>query len=503
MLSFAIPAFAKDDSVVIYVCGRGTYDLVDANGNRLDDQRDIDRAAYIKEHTGPILKELAVAVTTGDYEDYIQSLVDAFAPIYEATILDKNGEVTDGSHCGWDYKTVPISLTTIGGVTGYVFYYDWRLSPLDIADQLNEYISRVLAKTGAKKIDLYARCYGVNVAMAYVSKSYNGEYGENGFIVKNMVHDTSGLAGYLLVGGLLSGSIVFDADKIDRFCTYYLNGSGIFDDPEMDALAAAFVSILNSAKVLGLTTDVIADIYNEIAPEVISRIALCSTYGRTLAYWAMMGEYYEEAIDTVFYTDELKAEYAGLIEKTDAYYDLLIKDKAYEDLLKELDAKGVKTAVFAKYGQITFPLFEDSEITGDIRGNVIDASYGATAVNYGSKLSDSYIELAKANGTAKYISPDKEIDASTCLFPDTTWFIKNIDHSNFPDRIGQLGSEFFKSNGTLTVWDSSLPQFMDYEKNYAEVEEAEKFSWSNNPLVNLFKMITAFFKMLASYIKGM
>ena len=43
-------------------------------------------------------------------------------------------------------------------------------------------------------------------------------------------------------------------------------------------------------------TDVIEDIYKKITPELISRLALCSTYGRTLAYWSMMGEYYEKAI---------------------------------------------------------------------------------------------------------------------------------------------------------------------------------------------------------------
>ena len=496
MFSMAVPAFAAEKVVTIYIAGRGTADLLDAEGNLLTNQSNIDRVSYIKDAAPAVVDQLAIALMTGRYDGYIQSLVDAFAPIYEDTILDKNGEISDGSHIEWDYKTAPIVLTKDYGIPAYPFFYDWRISPIEIADQLNHYIDRVMRATGAKKVNIYSRCYGVNVAMTYVTKSLQGEYP---FVLKHMVHDTPGLGGYLLVAGLLSGSIVFDADKIDRFVTYYLNGSELFDDPALEAFAAAMVSILNTAKVLGYGTEVIEDIYKNVCPELISRIALCSTYGRTLAYWAMMGEYYEEAMNTVFYTQELKDEYAGLIEKADEYYELLIKDNAYVDVLEALYDKGVRFAVFAKYGKVTFPLFEDSEITGDVRGTVIDASYGATAVEYGKTLSKDYIEAAKLNGTDKYISADLQIDASTCLFPDTTWFIKNIEHDNFPAKIAQLGKAFFDSDGTLTVWNSSLPQFMDYKTNYAEVEPDENFAWTNNPLKNLFRFLTAFIEFFGKY----
>lgn len=504
VFSLAVPAFAANSEkvVTVYVRGRGTAQLLDKDGNPLSDQRNIDRLGYLTEHMTPVLKELAAALITDDYSGYIDSFEEAFAPIYADNLLDKNGEVTDGSHIAWNYKTAKIESSEYLGVDSYQFFYDWRLSPLEIADQLKVYIERVMAATGASKVNLYARCYGVNVSMAYVAKCLRGDYGNGYFVVKHMVHDTSSLAGELLCAGLLSNHIVFDADKIDRFVNYYLSGSELFDDPLMDDFAAALVSILNSAKVLGLGIDAVVKIYEKVVPELISRLALCSTYGRTLCYWSLMGNYYEDAINTVFYTDELKAEYAGLIAKTDAYYNLVMKDEVYKDILKSLDKKGVKTAVFAKYGSITFPLFEDSEITGDVRGIVSDASYGATAMEYGKSFSDEYYVQAKLNGTDKYISPDLQIDASTCLFPDTTWFIKNIEHDNFTDTITKLGQEFFDSDGTLTVFTSSLPQFMDYSKNFAEVEPDENTNaWSSNPLKNLFRFLKALFNLLASLLR--
>lgn len=500
IFSLAVPAFAATEKVVnIYIPGRGTSPLVDKDGNRLDDQRDVDRMEYIKENMTPILEELAKAMVTDDYTDYIDAFVDAFAPIYEDTVLDKNGEASDGSHIQWDYKTAGIKQVNYLGIPAYMFYYDWRLSPIEIADQLDYYIGRVVKASGATKVNIYSRCYGVNVAMAYTTKSLNGDYGE--FIVNHMVHDTPGLAGYLLVAGLLSGDIVFDADKIDRFVNYYLNGEDLFDDPALEDFAVALVSILNTAKVLGFGVDVVDEIFEKVCPELISRLALCSTYGRTLCYWSLMGDRYKKAIDTVFYTDELKTEYEGLIAKADEYYELLIKDDAYEKVLLKLDEMGVKTAVFAKYGAISFPLFEDSEVTGDVRGTVVDASYGATAMEYGKTFSDEYVLEAKFKGTDKYISPDLQIDASTCLFPDRTWFIKNIEHDHFHERVTKLGQEFFDSDGKLTVWDSSLPQYMDYKTNFAQVEpENGGTDWTKDPIRNLFRFLTALVGLISSLI---
>lgn len=500
LFTVTVPAFAANEKIVtIYIAGRGTADYVDAEGNIVADQNKINRGEYIKEQAGPVLEELVKALATDDYSDYIDSFEAAFAPIYEKMLLDEDGNPANGVHITWDYKTAPIVATSETGIKSYVFKYDWRLSPIEVADQLDHYIKRVMSATNADKINIYSRCYGVNVAMTYVTRSLNGKYGD--FVVNHLFQDTPGLGGYLLVAGLLSGSIVFDKDKIDRFVTYYLEGSDIFEDPTLESFASALVSILNTAKLLGWGTEVIEKIYKNVTPELISRLALCSTYGRTLAYWAMMGEYYEEAMETVFYTDELKAKYSGLIEKADAYYDILIKDEAYKKVLLTLDSMGVKTAVVAKYGTITFPLFEDSEITGDVRGTVTQGSYGATAVDFHKTLSDKYIKNAEEAGTAKYISPDKQIDASTALFPDRTWFIKNIAHDCFPARIAQLGQEFFNSDGTLTVWNSSLPQYMDYETGLQEVVPSEKpvTSWTDNPFANLLK----FFTSLLNLLKGL
>lgn len=44
----------------------------------------------------------------------------------------------------------------------------------------------------------------------------------------------------------------------------------------------------------------------------------------------------------------------------------------------------------------------------------------------GDTLSEDYI----AGTTEKYVSVDKQIDASTCLFPENTWFLKGGNHDD-------------------------------------------------------------------------
>lgn len=508
LMSFAVPAFAAVESnlPVIYIVGKGNnqdYDICDAQGNILYDPNDLDAGAHIMDVAPPVLKELAKALVTGDYSVYIDSLVAATAVIYEDHVLDKNGEASNGTGIPWDYKNAPIEKKD----GYYYFYYDWRLSPVYIADQLDVYIERVLAETGASQVNVHCRCLGANFTAAYLSKSFYGEY-SHPFRVRNLLINTGGLAGYITLGSLLSGSIEFTPDTIDRFVTAFLDGGALFDDPMIASLAATAVSLMNSAEILDLGVDLVAKIYNDIAPELLPKLALCC-YGGYPSYWSMVSDkYYDKAKATIFSTPELQAEYKGFIEKIDEYHALLgdTNEKTgrplYEDLLLDLDKAGVGIAVVAKYGMANVPMFEGSEQTGDMRGTVEELSFGATGTDIGKTFSDDYLKEAQAKGIAKYISPDKTVDASTALFPDRTWFIKNIAHEIFPVEVDDICTLFFASDGKMTVCDSeTFPQYLDYVdgKVIADEGESKLMIWTNNVL----ELLSRFFKSLVGVIKSL
>ncbi len=527
-MAFAVSAANEAAIPVIYICGKnniGYYNTVEKRPTK--DPGSIDRLGTIKEAILPVVEELAGAMITDNYDKYVDSLVESIAPIYEEIVLTKDGTApaTSIPYNSLDANGNPVLKQNYNAVsTGprgedfrplkvHNFLYDWRLSCLEIAAELDKYIEAVCAKTGSSKVNIFGRCLGANVALAYVYETIDEE--NHPFRVKNLFLETPSNAGLISVGSLLSGSIVCEEDRVDQFMSYYVGTDGITKDEITDEFLAALVSVLNHATLLGMSADLVEDIINRIKDDLLPRLAL-ACYGAYPSYWNMVGdEFYDKAVAQIFNTPELKKDYAVFIAKTDAYHNALGRvDKAtglagYEKVI--LDAKNafdMNTAIHAKYGRMTAPLFEGSDITGDTRATATELSFGATATLIDEKFSDEYIAEAKANGTDKYISADKTVDASTCLLPETTWFTKYLNHDAFIYEYHALAKRFFDSDGTITVSTDELSQFMDYKDGKlvqntepAKGEDDNSASVEKNPFVifinffrRLFDFLTKLFK---------
>ncbi len=525
LLSFfspAVSAVTQEKLPIIYIVGKQNspvYKLdengdwaLDENGNRIqvDDVNrpmGMSREDYILTQVEPVLKELAPSLISGNYDAYINALIDSFAPVYEDAVLDENGEDPDG-RIDWDYSVQQPQIG-MGGFKYYYFRYDWRYSPYEIADDLNTFVEYVCEKEGVEEINIHARCYGSNVAAAYIAKSEAGFY-DAPFRVKNLVLNTTPVAGYIVVGALMSGSLKFEADTIDKYISVLMNSESIFDDPVIDTLAMVLVSVLNQTQLLGLGLDKVQEIYEAIADKLIPGLALVS-YGTFPSYWSMISdEYYEKAKLKVFGTSEAEGKYEKLIEKLDKYHNLLsVVDEQtgeyrYASLLKNCEEKyNMKTAVFAKYGFASFPFFEGSDITGDARGTVTELSLGAVGTVLGETFTDAELEELKAmeDFDERYLSADNKIYAGTCLFPETTWFSKNMKHDQL-NIIDPIATDFFLSNGTLTVHDTEdYPQFHEYINGVFEPVGEEDLTdglWTDSPILVLMKFVTALFDFLVA-----
>lgn len=532
MLSSAVsPATAAavtDESrlPVIYIVGKqntpvylldenGDY-LLDENGQRVQADNvntplGMERGEYIKMQIEPVMKELIPALITGEYSEYIDALVDTVAPIYADSILNGDG-VSENTAIDWDYSVQEPSYGA-GGLKYYYFKYDWRYSPYETADELHQFVEYVCAKEGVEKVNIHARCYGSNVAMAYIAKSEAGYY-EAPFRLNNLALNTTPLAGYIVVGALMSGSVEFDAETVDRFVTYYLSGNDLFEDPMLETIAMVVVSAANQATVLGLGTDAVNEFYSQIGEELIPKAALAS-YGSFPSYWSMIGDkYFDKAKSAVFGTTEAEGEYAGFIEKINNYHDLIGRvdeetgKPLYELLLKRCEEKhGMKTAILAKYGFATVPMFEGSHITGDGRGTVTELSLGAMGTLVGETFTEKEIAEIQAmdNYDERYISADKKVYAGTCLFPETTWFSKGLAHADL-HQIDPIVTEFFLADGNFTVHsDERYPQFHTYENGYffeVEEEDATNDDWSGNGFIVLIRFISMILKLLTALLNG-
>lgn len=498
-LSIAAPAaVAADDVPVIYVegFGGGLY--------KSDSVRSAETAIYptgadvgaiIEEALEPCLTELANGLITDNYDKYCDELYNAVAPIYEDLILDKNGKASDGSGDGYNPRTDSLRLTGYSPeLKAYQFRYDWRLSPLDIADDLQIYIDRVKAHTQKSKVALVGRCLGGNMISAYLAK-YKDHAAES---VDSVVMYVASSKGIDFLSALFAGEIVLDADNVDRFADFLLKNEDLLGDDDLTALVTSFVSFINEAYVLGVGTDALQYIVDEVKDDLVPRLVR-ACYGSFPSYWAMVTpEMYEQARDFIF--KGVEDEYKGMIDLLNDYHNTV--QVPMNSTMEELKERGMNFCIIAKYNIPAYPLYESADEQTDNFTSTEDLSFGATVAKFDKVLSDDYI------GTlvdTKYLSPDHKIDASTCLFPDTTWFIKNSVHEEFPDCTDALIYKFINSNGTMDITtDEKYPQYMQYDaatQTLSAVESLDPEVPDKGSNENRFVVFIRFFTAIVNFFR--
>ena len=176
---------------------------------------------------------------------------------------------------------------------------------------------------------------------------------------------------------------------------------------------------------------------------------------------------------------------------------------------EELNALDVPAyaAVVAKYNVALPPIFENSNAQADGTIELDKLSFGATSANMGEVLSRAYLNSIKGTGAAKYVSKDNIIDASTCVLPDNTWFIKNSVHEDFNTAINKLIYAILGSKEQLTVWDNSdYPQFLEYDKANNEltpVTKGEAAGSTGNESNNFLEKLVAAFQKIILFFRSL
>ena len=465
----------------------------------------------LKEMLGDLLKNLAFAELTGDYSGYSQQLYDLIAPAYADLKLDANGESTDlngNFYHGLGFD--PLSKTEFYNSrfeNGYYrFRYDWRLSVEYNAKLLDEFIGIVIANTGASKVNLVGRCLGGNIVSAYLQNASDESIAR----LNKVVMYIPSTLGVEFISALFSGKIVLDPDAIDNYVTYSLADNDILgmseDDPLLSSLMT-IVSFINQVYVLGFGTDVVERIVQAVKDDALARI-LRDSYASFPSFWSMVcPEDVEDAIALVYNTPELQTEYAGMISKIRSYHQN-VQVKA-EARTAELAANGLDIMIISKYNFADFPLSANAAQQSDGTASTVATSFGATVAPFGATLSDKYIKAMDKNDI-KYLSDDKMIDASTCVLPETTWFVKNLYHSNFPASVDELINAFITTDGMTVDTNENYPQFLNYDKETGKISpvtgiddgdiiDKDSVGSKANVFMKMLKMI---FEFLTKLLKG-
>lgn len=316
----------------------------------------------------------------------------------------------------------------------YAFGYDWRKSPIENAAELDEFIDFVKSATGSAKVNVCAMSEGANIMLAYMN-DYNTKN------LNNVVFASPAWQGTSVIGSLFTGKIEFDIFAVENFLVMLGRQSFV----------THFASVLTSwiASYEGLSHEYFAKfnyIIQQLKPRLYTDI-IFPIFANMPGLWSFVpADFYDDAKAFMFADGEnadgiVAPAINGVLEsKIDAYNAIQTNAK---QIILDAEKNGVKFAVVCGYNCQIAPVNE----TYPTSDTVIDTTYasgGATTALYLQAFDDwGAVHAQVIEDDHNHISWDQRIDASTCMFPEQTWFIKNLEH---------LG--YNADNGTcdLVVW---------------------------------------------------
>ncbi len=332
-----------------------------------------------------------------------------------------------------------------GGKNTYLYTFDWRLSPKELAADLKGYLDNVIAETGADKLDIAACSMGGMITTAYLYY-----YDDAADILDSVFFFSGAHNGGHIVGSAFSGDLVIDAKGIADFLIAKTSGN-FFVNLLIKILSGLgilknIVKFVNQALV-----DYKDDIYGDFLRE-----CLATAYG----LWALVpDEEFDAAVD--FFFKGVESEYTTALAEIAEIREFVFST---EDTMKKLEAAGVKFGYVSHYNSRQLPIYSGYTAHGDGVLESDRTSGGAIFAKFGETLTDAEI----AGVAAEYISPDKVVNASTCLYKDRTWIVKNAKHVGCKD--GSDHTEFaywlITQETQPTVYTTAkYPRFMNCDAN--------------------------------------
>lgn len=459
-LSVSIFAQAENDECecgnipVIFVTGFAYTELVANAGTEEEYGAFGVETEAITDMIKRLILPLFELIFTGNYDKFAHKLSAEVNELFYDASCDENGNPKN--------PTVDIEIYEPPSPyhfrnTRTVFRYDWRKDIFDIAAELNDYIEETKRLTGHSKVALRAESMGGAVTMAYLHT-----YGYDS--VETVVMQSSAFEGIEMMTSLFVGDLTLDPKPVMNYVGNFLEGNSV-DMVFYRALYKTFAALAFNPVVTLLDKALISKIKDVVYEDCIK-----SLFGYIPGIWAFVAEdSYEEAKDFML-DEEVNAE---LIKKIDKYHYEVMNRK--EEIVEDAMANGVNFAIISNYGKAAVPLGSQSTNQSDFLIDTKHTSMGATCADYGQTLGDGYIQ--KIDDGHNHLSPDNVIDASTCAFPEITWFVKDMMHTWYTDGYHEFVYTLIYTPGQETIHTfSQYPQFLC---NNQETEALEPLTTEN------------------------
>ena len=408
-----------------------------------EDERELYRptAEMIIGIVADVLPAAICLAVTKDYDKFADRVCASLNGAMGALALDGDGNSAENVAVKPEIPDDP----THGPDSDYYFHYDWRLDPVEIAAQLDDFVQYIKELTGHDKVNFRASSMGGVVTMAYFN-----EYGYDD--VDACIFQCCPILGTSLAGDLLTGKIAFSASALLDL------GVGAYPPVDIESImldtlfyVLYYSGIIDSA--MGLGTSLVDKLKDKLYSDFLTPV-----FGTVLGLWSFVpDESYELAKQMNLDPDTQ----AGLINKAD-YYHYQVQCRA-DEILRSAVNSGVRVMIVAGYNTQATPIIESMDDDTDSTVDTRFASAGATVADRKSTLPEGYTQAVDCGHN--HISPDNRIDASTCILPENTWFIKDMLHSNSHDGIRAMYNWFTYSDEYYNVWsDPRYTQFLQNDK---------------------------------------
>ncbi len=486
----ALPCFAAEvscscgESPIIYVAALGSgYIFLDAG---TENERQLFRpetADIINDFT-PLVGAAADLIATKDYDAFGDVLISCVNASFGMLALDNNAN----SHERVTSEEFHPDTAEHGDHCNYYYGYDFRLDPVENARGLYQYIQEVKELTKHDTIRLRASSMGGVTTLAYLRLYGSAD-------IENIIFQNCPLQGTAVAGELYNGLLEINKDALIRYA------EGALPSMDSDFLAGFLYTLIEMLEAGGVWDDLMV-IADKIVLNLKDRVfdeALIPIFATMPGIWSFVPDEYYEGAKVFMKLDERT--HAGALEKID-FYHYEIQSKAGE-LLNDARANGTNIYIIAGYNMQRTPLVTAYKNTSDGTVDTVYASLGATCAPIGEKLPEDYKQAAHKDKW--YISPDRMIDASTCLLPECTWFVKDMLHSTTHDGHGIMYNLMHTSEEQITVFDlEEYPQFLQNDtvhqtffpvtKEGTPMQEAVKDVQQMTSFYNIMKLFVTFFK---------
>lgn len=422
--------------------------MKEGTGGKYDNSLGLDENLEPLPPEEPEIPEQTILDKINEFFNGITTKINAFFDSLKALIPQDEPETPE-------IPEEDIVEHTYGYRNSYYFRFDWRKDMHTLAGELHDYIQRVKKVTGSDKVAITAFSQGNCVVMTYLYEYYYTQTDpEVRDDITSVVFICGAMNGVASCADPISGNIGIDSLSLLRFLKSALGESsstiGLYYMLEVLYAAGLF--------------DWLVDIVNEYLDERLDSAVdpyLLETFGAIPGFFAMMSpERYAEAEEFLFGTPERQEKYAGLLEKNRYYHDEVQANMS--KIIDTMMAEGKNVGIIAEYGYPMAPFTSDNDRMSDFSICTTDESFGATCSDVDGILGLDYTQAKACECGKNHVSADLQIDASTCLYPDITWFGKGLKHDSGSRFWGNLIDLILYSDEQVTVWDyEDIPQFME------------------------------------------